>query len=69
MQWIAVMISVEAVLERNYHQALSQLRHPALMRLAAEILASEAQHTVLLDVLRNPHSAKKALPSPFINGG
>jgi Ferritin-like domain len=68
-EWIGVMMGVEDVLERNYHQALSELRHPALLRLAAEILASEAQHTVLLDVLRNPHSAKKALPSPFINGG
>lgn len=67
--WIRVMLDVEDVLERNYHTAISELRHPALLTLCAEILASEAQHSALLGELLQPHKANKALPSAFINGG
>jgi hypothetical protein len=66
--WLRLMLSVEDVLERNYHQALFQLRRVRLLRLAAGIYASEAQHSAVLGVLRHSGDIKKALPGAFVNG-
>ncbi len=66
--WLRLMLSVEDVLERNYHQALFQLRRAGLLRLATGIYASEAQHSAVLGVLRHPGDIKKAVPSAFVNG-
>lgn len=65
--WVRLLGGVEDVLERNYHLAISLLRTPALMRLCAEIMASEGQHSALLATLRR-HDIKKALPNAFVNG-
>jgi hypothetical protein len=67
-EWIRLLFDIEEVLERNYHLAISQLRHASLLRLAAEILASEGQHALLLDELLHPGKADKWLASPFVNG-
>jgi hypothetical protein len=67
-QWTKLMLDLEDVLERNYHMAISELREPVLLRLCAEILASEAQHSALLGEQLDPHRAAKALPDMFING-
>jgi hypothetical protein len=66
--WLRLMLGVEDVLERNYHQALFQLRRTRLLRLAAGIYASEAQHSAVLGVLRHPGDIKKAVPHAFVNG-
>ncbi len=66
--WLRLMLSVEDVLERNYHQALFQLRRSRLLRLCAEIYASEAQHSAVLGVMRHPGDIKKAVPAAFVNG-
>lgn len=66
--WVKLLFDVEQVLERNYHQAISELRRPALIRLCAEILASEGQHAFLLEWMRYPTKIEKALRSPFVNG-
>jgi hypothetical protein len=66
--WLRLMLSVEDVLERNYHHALFQLRHVRLLRLSAQIYASEAQHSAVLGVLRHPGDIKKAVPAAFVNG-
>ncbi len=65
--WLRLMLGVEDVLERNYHQALFQLRRARLLRLSAAIYASEAQHSAVLGVLRHP-DIKKAVPGAFVNG-
>jgi hypothetical protein len=65
--WVKLLGDVEDVLERNYHLAISLLRAPALMRLCAEIMASEGQHSALLATLRQ-HNLRKALPNAFVNG-
>jgi hypothetical protein len=66
--WLRLMLGVEDVLERNYHQGLFQLRRDRLLRLCAEIYASEAQHSAVLGVLRHPGDIKKAVPGAFVNG-
>jgi hypothetical protein len=66
--WLRLMLGVEDVLERNYHMALSQLRRARLLRLSAEIYASEGQHSAVLGTLRHPGDIKKAIPSAFVNG-
>jgi hypothetical protein len=66
--WLKLLADVEDVLERNYHTAISILRSTSLLTLAAEILASEAQHSALLGDLLSPRNVQKALPNAFING-
>jgi hypothetical protein len=66
--WLHLLIDIEQVLERNYHQAISQLREAELLRLCAEILASEGQHGLLLTELRHPGKIDRWLGSPFLNG-
>jgi Ferritin-like domain len=66
--WLRLLISVEEMLERNYHAALAELGRPALLRLCAEIMASEAQHSAVLGELLEPHDIDKALPNAFVNG-
>jgi hypothetical protein len=65
--WVKLLGDVEDVLERNYHLAISLLRAPALIRLCAEIMASEGQHSALLATLRE-RDVRKALPDAFVNG-
>lgn len=67
-QWLHLMLSVEDVLERNYHQAIGQLRRPRLLHLAAEIIASEAQHSAVLGRLLHPGDIDKSVPNAFVNG-
>ncbi len=66
--WLKLLRDVEDVLERNYHLAISLLRHPGLIEVCAQIMASEAQHSALLATLRQ-RDIRKALPNAFVNGG
>ncbi len=66
--WLKLLFDIEQVLERNYHEAISELRRSALVRLCAEILASEGQHEFLLERARYPRKIEKELRSPFVNG-
>ena len=45
-----------------------RLRHPALVRLSAQIMACEAQHWTVLSGLRNPGQYVKAIPWPYVYG-
>jgi Ferritin-like domain len=67
-QWLDLMLSLEGALERNYHTAIGQLRRPRLLHLAAEILASEAQHSAVLGGLLHPGEIDKSVPNAFVNG-
>jgi hypothetical protein len=67
-QWLRLLADVEDVLERNYHQALTDLRRRPLMTLCAEIVGSEAQHSALLGELLSPHDVDQAVPNAFVNG-
>jgi ferritin-like protein len=66
--WIGLMLDVEAAAEAAYYDAMSKLGDPGLLRIAAEVLASEAQHATLLSQVLYPGKPSKAVPDAFVEG-
>ncbi|MBV9474162.1 MAG: ferritin-like domain-containing protein [Solirubrobacterales bacterium] len=65
---IRLLIAVEGVAEGGYHDAISKLSDPRLLRLSAEIMANEAQHDTILRELLHPGDAQRAVPVAFVEG-
>jgi Ferritin-like domain len=63
-----LLLNVEGVAEGAYYSAMSKLQRPRLQRLAAELLASEAQHEAMLGLLRAPKDFDRAAPYAFVEG-
>ena len=63
-----LLIALEGVLEGSYFVAIDRLDDPTMLRLAAEIMANEAQHDVLLRLLGHEREPAKALPSALVQG-
>jgi len=65
---LRLLLAVEAVAEGAYFKAMSKLESVRLLRLGAEIMASEAQHATLLTELLHPGDITRAVPDPFVVG-
>jgi hypothetical protein len=65
---IRLLVDLEGLAEGVYFTALKTLRTAGLQRLAAQIMACEAQHWTALSGLRNPGEYVKAIPWPFVTG-
>jgi ferritin-like protein len=67
---LRLLTQTESVAEGAYFAALSKLTEPRLLTLAAEILASEAQHFTLVAQFLHPHDAgyNQVVPDPFVQG-
>jgi len=63
-----LLIALEGVLEGAYFVAIGGLSDPGTLQLAAEIMANEAQHDVLLRLLAHEREPAKAVPSALIQG-
>jgi hypothetical protein len=63
-----LLLSLEAMAEGIYYAAMPNLSRPSLQRLAAGLLAAEAQHESLLGLLRNPKDFDRAAPYAFVEG-
>jgi hypothetical protein len=63
-----LLIALEGVLEGSYYLAIGLLSDPKTIRMAAEMLANEGQHEVLLRLLAHEHEQGKALPSALVQG-
>jgi hypothetical protein len=64
-----LLLNVEFVLEGVYYsKALPHLTDPVLLRMSSEIMAVEAQHTVLLNDLLYHGNTDKSVPGPFVEG-
>lgn len=63
-----LLVDLESLAEGVYFTALKTLSTAALQRLAAQILACEAQHWTAVSGLRNPGAYVKAIPWPFVTG-
>ena len=63
-----LLVDLESVAEGVYFIALKTLSTRPLQRLAAQIMACEAQHWTALSGLRNPGEYVKAVPWPFVTG-
>jgi hypothetical protein len=63
-----MLLGAESMAESAYLGALSKFEDPALVTLAAEIMASEAQHWSLLRALQNPGNLVATVPAAFVTG-
>ncbi|HSO98976.1 MAG TPA: ferritin-like domain-containing protein [Solirubrobacteraceae bacterium] len=63
-----LLLALESMAEGMYYAAMPHLPSPSLQRLAAGLLASEAQHESLLGLLRNPKDFNRAAPYAFVEG-
>ncbi len=66
--WFGLLVDLEHVVEGAYYKALADLHDPALQHTAAQILANEAQHEVMLVRLRHPGDIKEIVPSSLVQG-
>lgn len=66
--WLELLLGFEAATEAAFYEAASKLEDPALLRIAAETMASEAQHAALLSQALNHGDAVKAVPDAFVEG-
>jgi Ferritin-like domain len=64
----SLLLDLEAVLEGVYYKAMSMLQDSGLQRLAAQILANEAQHAAAISEARRPGNIDQAAPYAFIEG-
>jgi hypothetical protein len=65
---LRLVVDLESLAEGVYFTALKTLSTQPLQRLAAQIMACEAQHWTAVSGLRNPGEYVKAVPWPFVTG-
>jgi hypothetical protein len=65
---LRLLVNLESVAEGVYFTALKTLSTARLQRLAAQVMACEAQHWTSLSGLRNPGEYVWAIPWPFVFG-
>ena len=63
------LIALETLAEQAYYSSMARLADPRLARLAAEIMACEAQHWTLLSGLLHSGDVYSAVPQPSVTGG
>lgn len=66
--WLELLLGYEAAAGAAYYEAASKLSDPALLRIAAESMACEAQHATLLSQALNRGDVTKAVPDAFVEG-
>jgi len=65
---VRLLVRLEVALERGYYVAMSTLEDTELQHTAAQILATEAQHSTALVNLLFPGDVDKAVPEPYVEG-
>jgi hypothetical protein len=65
---LRLLLALARVATGAYFVAISKLDDPALLRLSAEIMASEAQHATALSVLLHPGAPWQAVPYALVQG-
>lgn len=63
-----LLLALERVTVGAYFVALIKLRDPALITLAAQIMASDAQHEAIIGLQMNPGDIPSAVPYPLVQG-
>jgi hypothetical protein len=65
---VHLLLELETAAQGTYFKAITQLHDVHLAHLAAQILASEAQHETAVSEARRPGNAWQAAPSAFVKG-
>lgn len=63
-----LLLSLERVAVGAYFVALREMRDPGLIALAAQIMASDAQHEAIVSELLNPGDIPAAVPYGLVQG-
>lgn len=63
-----LLLDLESMAEGLLYAAMPKLEAPVLRRLAAGLLAAEAEHEALLGLLRGPKNFDRATPYAFVEG-
>jgi hypothetical protein len=63
-----LLLEVERVVVGAYFVALTKLEDPQLITLAAQIMATDAQHEAIIGELLFPGDAQKAVPYALVQG-
>jgi hypothetical protein len=63
-----LLLSLERVAVGAYFVSLREMRDPGLIALAAQIMASDAQHEAIVSVLLNPGDIPAAVPYGLVQG-
>lgn len=63
-----LLLALEGLAEGALYRAMPLLSTPAHQRLAAGLMASEAQHEAILGLLRDPKNFDRAAPYAFVEG-
>jgi Ferritin-like domain len=64
----SLLLDLESVVMADYFKAMSKLQDPGLQRLAAQIMANEAQHATAVSETRAPGNVFQAVPYAFAEG-
>jgi Ferritin-like domain len=65
---VSLLLDLESSLQSSYYNAMSKLQDAGLLRLAAQIMANEAQHATAVSEARRPGDVGQAVPYAFVEG-
>jgi hypothetical protein len=65
---LRLLYDVESIAIGAYYEALRALAEPGHVRMASEIMASDAQHATAIGQLLHPGDVKKAVPVSVVKG-
>jgi len=65
---VSLLLDLEAIVIGVYYKAMPMLEDPGLVRLAAQIMANEAQHATAVSEARRPGDIGQAVPYAFVEG-
>jgi hypothetical protein len=65
---VSLLLDLESVVQGAYYRAMPKLQNRGLQRLAAQILANEAQHATAISEARRPGDIGQAVPYAFVRG-
>jgi Ferritin-like domain len=65
---LRLLYDIESIAVGAYYEAIHKLGAPRLLRTAAEIMASEAQHAVAIGELLHPGDIRRTVPNSLVTG-
>jgi hypothetical protein len=65
---VSLLLDLESDVQSVYFKAMSKIENPGVMRLAAQIMANEAQHATAISEARRPGDIGQAVPYAFVEG-
>jgi ferritin-like protein len=65
---VSLLLDLESEVQSTYFKAMSKIQDRGVIRLAAQIMANEAQHATAISEARRPGDIGQAVPYAFVEG-